>query len=98
MLWIITCLSAPDTAERRAALLPEHGAYLDTCKEALFFGGGLQTDDAAGSQGAVFILKVDSRAEAEAFIAAEPLNKAGIFASVVIRRLVKGRFHPELVA
>ncbi len=97
MLWIIACKSRSDITDVRAAALPAHRAFLDAKAGEIFFAGGLQNDDATDSTGALFILKVGSRDQARAFIDAEPLNRAGVFETVTIDRLVKGRFHPHLV-
>ncbi len=47
--------------------------------------------------GSLFILNVEDRAEAEAYIYNEVFYKAGIFASVTIRRMRKGRYNPALI-
>jgi len=97
MLWAVLCLDREDTAAAREELLTIHRAYLDTQNPKIFFSGPLQSDDAGRSIGSLFVLSVRSREEAQAYIDNEPFNKAGIFASVRIFRMRKGRFHPDLV-
>ena len=97
MLWAVLCIDKEDTAAEREKLLTIHRAYLDTQDPIIFFSGPLQSDEAERSLGSLFVLSVKSRAEAQKYIDDEPFNKAGIFASVRIFRMRKGRFHPHLV-
>ena len=70
---------------------------LDLFRDKIFFSGPLQSDDAVTAYGSLFILNVESRAEAEAYIYNEVFYKAGIFASVKIFRMRKGRYNPALI-
>jgi uncharacterized protein len=96
MLWAIYCLDKPNTAAARSELLKVHRNYLDANVTNIFFSGPLQSDDAEHSFGSLFILNLKSRAEAEAFIENEPFNNAGVFEKVMIFRMRKGRFNPQL--
>lgn len=96
MLWTIYCIDKPDTKETRDKFLDVHRTYLTENEDILFFSGPLQTDDASLNHGSLFVLNVPGRAEAEAFAANEPFNKQGIFASIRIARIRKGRFNPDL--
>ncbi len=96
MLWAIHLIDKPNSAEIRAKHLAAHVAYLNKVDSVCFFTGPLQNDDAAQSIGSLWIIKANSRAEAQAFVDAEVFYKAGVFESVKIARTRKGHFHPEL--
>jgi uncharacterized protein len=97
MLWAVICMDNEDTTAKREELLVVHRAYLDTQDSKIFFSGPLQSDDVRKSLGSLFVLRVNSRSEAQAYIDNEPFNKAGIFTSVRIFRMRKGRYHPHLL-
>jgi uncharacterized protein len=96
MLWAVICEDNPNTAEKRAELLPAHREHLNKWDPVIFFSGPQQTDDASENVGSLFILNVPDRARAQEFIETETFYRAGIFAKVTIRRVRKGHFHPEL--
>lgn len=97
MLWAVMCIDNPNTHEAREGLLKVHREYLATQESSIFFSGPLQTDDATASLGSLFIMNVRSRAEAQAFVDAEPFYRAGIFAHVHIYRMRKGRHNPHVL-
>ena len=97
MLYSVYCVDAESTHALREQHLVAHRAYLDLFRDKIFFSGPLQSDDAATALGSLFILNVADRAEAEAYIYNEVFYKAGIFASVTIRRMRKGRYNPALI-
>lgn len=97
MLYSVYCLDIKDSAALRDELRMVHRQYLDRWNDKLFFSGPLLDDEDEELQyGSLFILKVDSRAEAEAFIHNETFYNAGVFESVKIMRMRKGRYNPEL--
>ncbi|QLH13023.1 YciI family protein [Paracoccus pantotrophus] len=97
MHFAVYCLDHDDTVELRNDHRAVHRAYLDTQAARIFFSGPLLADDGKLQLGSLFILSVGSRAEAEDFIGNEPYNNAGIFKSVRILRMRKGRYDPEKV-
>lgn len=97
MLYSVYCQDNANTAEARAKDLVIHRAYLDVWMDKIFFSGPLQSDDAQIALGSLFILNVENRDEAAKFIDNEPFNKAGIFGSITIRRMRKGRYNPTLI-
>ncbi|MFO1143032.1 MAG: YciI family protein [Amaricoccus sp.] len=96
MFWAVHCLDKPNSKGTRDEFLAVHRAYLDENAGILFFSGPLQNDDASANHGSLFILNVPGRGEAEAFAANEPFNQNGVFKSVTITRMRKGRYNPEL--
>ena len=98
MLYSVYCQDNENTAALRERHLGVHRQYLEGWEDKIFFSGPLQNDDASASLGSLFILNVENRAEAERFIENETFNLAGVFASVLIRRMRKGRYNPSLIA
>jgi uncharacterized protein YciI len=97
MLYSVYCQDKDDTAALREEHLVAHRAHLDAWSDTIFFSGPLQSDDASMAYGSLFILNVKDRAEAERFIHTETFYSNGIFASVTIRRMRKGRYNPALI-
>jgi len=83
------------SAAIRQAKTPDHIAYFDRRKRAIVLAGGLLTDNASQRIGSVTILNVKNRAAAEAFVAAEPFFKAGLYRAVKISRMRKGQWYPD---
>ena len=50
----------------------------------LLAGGAVLADDGATPVGSLIVFDCEDRAEVEAFLAADPFTKAGLFASVAI--------------
>ncbi|AEI81994.1 hypothetical protein CNE_BB1p05740 (plasmid) [Cupriavidus necator N-1] len=96
MLWMINCTDKPNSAALREKYLTTHRAYLDGWNDKIFFSGPQQNDDGSAFVGSFFIIDVPSRAEAQRFIEGETFHAAGVFETVNIRRLKKGRFHPQV--
>jgi uncharacterized protein YciI len=96
MLWVIICVDKPNSAAKRAEHLLAHRKYLDNPLHQIFFSGPQESDDGSAVVGSLFIIKAPSRTEAQAFVDGETFYRAGVFESVTIRRMRKGRFQPEL--
>lgn len=95
MLYIIYQEDRDDGAAAiRAAVKPDHLAYLDKHEDILVLGGALLAEDGVKRTGSVLILNVGSLAEAEAFSLNEPFRKAGLFKSVRITRMRRGQWNP----
>ena len=100
MLWLICSFGKPksEVGEVRKKFNEPHRAYLKSKDHMIFCAGPLQNDDGTENNGSMWIIKANSRAEAEAFSEAEPYTKASVFANVIISRLREGHLHlhPEL--
>ncbi|MBL6761196.1 MAG: YciI family protein [PS1 clade bacterium] len=84
-MYVIMAFDKPDSEALRLDNRGDHVAYVlghDTVKTA----GPFMSDDGDTMIGTLLVLNVESRAEAEAFVADDPYNKAGLFAQVEIRR------------
>jgi uncharacterized protein len=96
MLWIIFCIDKPGMQQLRNQHLDAHRAYLGANGHRLFFTGPQLSDDGATQIGSVFILKAASREEAQAFVEGEDLYRVGVFETVTIRRVRRGRLNVQL--
>lgn len=86
MLFAITCVDKPDHAQVRAANRPDHLAFLKGQGDRVVLAGPTQTDDGDHMTGSLIVIEAPDRAAAEAFCAADPYTKAGLFDSVTVRR------------
>ena len=96
MLWAISCADKPNTAAARAANLQQHRDYLQSQKGIIVLAGPTQSDDGEQTIGSLFVINVNSRAEAQAFSNGDAFTKAGVFASVTITRMRKGQWNPKV--
>jgi len=96
MLWSIHCLDRPNGSELRARTRPRHLDYLAKAKDKVLFCGPLLSADGQAMLGSLFIVKLPGSAEAEAFAKGDPYAEAGLFESVVIRRVRAHLFEPAL--
>ena len=94
MLWVVTCIDKPNTAAIREKVLLPHREFLGSQKNILVLAGATQTDDGATAIGSVFVLNVNSRAEAKAFSDGDPFTQNGVFADIKIVRMRKGQWNP----
>src|ERR1700751_5708759 len=77
--WAIYCWDKPGTAETRRALLPKQKSYVGTFRDRVIGYGHFVSDDGRDTRGTSFFMQLDGRGAADAFIADEPLNKAGVY-------------------
>ena len=90
MPYVIDATDKPDSAALRAAERPKHMAFLDSNLPQLIAVGAKLRDDGETAWGSLYIIDVDDRAAAEAFIKDDPFSKAGLFGKVEISRWRKG--------
>ena len=85
MLFVVINTDRPAHLELRMATRADHLAFLDSEVARIIHGGAML--DAEGKPcGSVLIIEAADQAEAEAFAAADPYAKAGLFSSSVVRR------------
>jgi uncharacterized protein YciI len=83
MRYALICLDKPNALQTRVENRPAHLEHLQSTGVVEQAGPFI---DAAGQMcGSLIVLNVDSKAEAEAWAAADPYAKAGLFASVMIQ-------------
>ncbi|MBY0266658.1 MAG: YciI family protein [Burkholderiales bacterium] len=95
MLWAVICTDNPNTAAIRESVLQPHRDYLKSRKNILVLSGATQSDDGSEAIGSLFILNVNSRAEAKQFSDGDPFTQKGVFKSITITRMRKGNWNPE---
>ncbi|MFI0409388.1 YciI family protein [Actinomadura sp. 3N508] len=86
--YVVLCRDVPDSASLRRAVLAEHRRYVDERADLIKLSGPLLDEDRVTRRGQLFVLEVPDREAAEAFIAADPFTRAGVFATVEIDPLL----------
>ena len=95
MPYAILTTDKPNSAELRARVRDTHIEYLTANVHKLLAAGALINDDGSGGHGGILIVDTDDRKEAEAFIAADPFTKAGLFEKVTVTRWRKAYFNKQ---
>jgi len=85
MLFAISCIDKPGQAATRQANRPAHLDFLKSRGDTVRFGGPYTSDDGAAMTGSLLVIEVADAAAAQAFAAADPYAKAGLFERVEIR-------------
>ncbi|MEC7489899.1 MAG: YciI family protein [Pseudomonadota bacterium] len=88
-MYAVICFDRPGSALLRDANRDAHMDYLGLNVDKIEFAGPLKDDENASSTGAIFILNVPTREDAEAFMNGDAFNKAGVYESVMIRSFRK---------
>jgi len=86
MQFVIHARDKADSAALRAPLREAHLDYLNRHRHITVARGPLLDDTGSQTIGSLLLLDVANRAEAEAFWAGEPFNRAGVYARVTIER------------
>jgi hypothetical protein len=84
--FVIHCHDKADGGARRAPLRDAHLDYLKDFSDIVVARGPLLDDDGKRTIGSLLILDVADKAEAEAFWADEPFNRAGVYDWTTIER------------
>lgn len=95
MPYLIETFDKPAHLPLRLATRDAHLRFLDEHKARLLACGAKLADHNDDADGGVYILDTEDRAEAEAFIAADPFSRAGLFERVEIRRWRKAYFNGQ---
>jgi uncharacterized protein YciI len=84
MLFAITNIDKPGSTALRAATRETHLGYLDSIVSQLLLAGPVLNAEGQ-SIGSLLVVEAENQAAAEAFAAADPYAKAGLFESITIR-------------
>ena len=84
--WMIMAWDGAGKASVRAAHTAAQKDYAKALGERLIGYGHIVSDDASATLATTWFVQLDSRSAAEAFIAADPLNRAGVYERTDIRR------------
>ncbi len=76
----------PGCAELRNRLRPAHLDFLETHKPLLLACGAKLDDAGETASGGVYLLDLDSRAQAQSFIEQDPFFQGGLFERVFVTR------------
>jgi uncharacterized protein len=87
MTYAVICIDRPDTATLRAQTRLAHLEYINPHRPKMKIGGALLDDAGETRVGMMFAIDLPSREAVEAFMREEPYNRAGVFESVIIRRI-----------
>ena len=84
-MYAIVCFDRPDSAPLRDQHRAAHQEFLKTNSSQVVFGGPLKHTAEGASTGALIVVNCATRAQAEAFIAADPFYRNGVYESVAVR-------------
>ena len=87
MTYAVICFDRPETEELRAKARLAHLEYIHPHRPRMKIGGAFLDDAGEKRVGMMFAIDLPSREAVEAFMRDEPYAKAGIFESVIIRRI-----------
>lgn len=92
MPFFIQTFDKEGAVELRAEHRMEHLRYLDDTKDALLACGAKFDEETGNAKGGVYLVDVETREEAEAYIANDPFSKVGLFSDVQIEYWRKAFF------
>ena len=95
MLYVMYGIDGPDGARIRAEERKIHFDYLRQNEHIMVLGGATLADADDARTGSVLIINVADRAAADAFVANEPFNVAGLFKEVFVTRMRRGQWFPD---
>ena len=84
-MYALICFDRPDSAALRDRHRAAHQEFLKTNASTIVFGGPLKSTADGPSTGAIIVVDCATREEAEAFIASDPFQRAGVYESVAVR-------------
>jgi Uncharacterized protein conserved in bacteria len=83
-MFVVHCKDKPGAAQIRADNRPAHLEFLKSYLDRIVMAGPVQTDDRSAMVGSVLVVDFAGRAELDAFLAADPYARAGLFESVTV--------------
>lgn len=90
-MFLCELIDGPDGAEIRKTTGPAHHRFQKSVMDRFVARGPTRSDDGTRTIGTTYIIQVENRAAADAFIAAEPMTAAGVFAEIRIDRWRYGK-------
>jgi uncharacterized protein YciI len=84
--WAIYCWDRPGVEAARHTLAPDQRRYVERFGDRVIGYGHFVSDDGRRTLGTSFFMQLEDRAAADAFIADEPLCKAGVYGQVEVHR------------
>lgn len=86
MPYMIATYDKPDHEHVRDATRARHLEYLEANVDRMIAGGGFWNDEGTSVIGGLILVDVDTKAEAEAFIANDPFSQVDLFDRVELVR------------
>ncbi|MFE3836402.1 YciI family protein [Pseudogemmobacter sonorensis] len=86
MPYMIETYDKPGSGALRLGTRPAHLDYLEANKHLLLACGAKLDDEGGAASGGLYLVALETRAEAEAFIQADPFFEAGLFERVFVTR------------
>ena len=90
MQFHVRLIDDPTSADARVANRPAHWAYFDDHRDHFIARGATTTDDFSRTLSSVIFVEFDSWEAVREFLANEPLNRAGVYQEVIVRRWRSG--------
>ncbi|WP_434286221.1 YciI family protein [Celeribacter sp. SCSIO 80788] len=84
MPWMVETYDKPGCADLRIQLRPAHLAFLEANKSLLLACGAKLDDAGELASGGVYLLDLESRKDAQAFIEQDPFFQGGLFERVFV--------------
>ena len=88
-MYALLCFDRPDSAPLREQHRAAHQKFLDENSKKILFGGPLKNAPEGPSTGVLIVVDCATRKDAEAFVAADPFYKGGVYESVAVRAFKK---------
>ncbi len=85
MHFIVHCTDKPGHGQVRADNRPDHVEFLKRHRDHIVIAGPTLDDDFDAMNGSLLIVDFADRAAVDAFAAADPYARAGLFESVIIK-------------
>lgn len=95
MPYLVETWDKPGSIELRQRVRPEHIAFLEGNVKRVLAAGAKLSDDGETMLGSFYIVDVETRAEAEAFVAEDPFTRHGLPGRIEITRWRKAFFNYE---
>lgn len=86
MPYLIETFDAPERSHIRSQRYQEHLDFLSKEAGLLLACGAKLSDDGTSADGGIYLVNVDTRKEAEEFIARDPFMQGNLFRDVVVQR------------
>lgn len=86
MPYLIETFDSPERSNIRRQRYQEHLDFLAEQADLLLACGAKLSEDGESANGGIYLLNVDTRNEAEEFIARDPFMQGNLFRNVVVQR------------
>lgn len=95
MPYLIETYDSPERAHIRKQFYSEHLAFLRENAGLLLACGAKLDDDGEQADGGIYLVDLETREDAEAFLARDPFSENNLFREVVVQRWRKAYLNGE---